>query len=95
MLDTVYKKSEDVVSREIAGELIIVPVTSGIGDLDDEIYTLNETGRVIWDLLDGKRTLRHIAGDIEEKYDAPSGDIERDVQGLVAELSKRRIVIAV
>ena len=42
-LDDVYTLSQDVVAREIEGELIIVPLISGIGDIDDALYTLNPT----------------------------------------------------
>jgi hypothetical protein len=34
-LDAIYVPSEDVVFRDIEGELIIVPLTSGIGDMED------------------------------------------------------------
>ena len=44
-INAAYKASEEVVAREIEGELIIVPLTSGIGDMEDELFTLNETGR--------------------------------------------------
>ncbi|MDP3397214.1 MAG: PqqD family protein [Methanoregula sp.] len=94
-LESICKPSEDVVSREIEGELIIVPITSGIGDMEDELYTLNETGRAIWDRLDGKLSLGDIAKALTEEYDAPPGDIGRDVQGIAAELVRRRIVVAV
>jgi len=94
-LESICKPSEDIVSREIEGELIIVPITSGIGDMEDELYTLNETGRAIWDRLDGKTSLGDIAKALTEEYDAPHGDIGRDVQGIAAELFRRRIVVAV
>ena len=94
-LESICKLSEDIVSREIEGELIIVPITSGIGDMEDELYTLNETGRAIWDRLDAKTSLGDIAKALTEEYDAPPGDIGRDVQGIAAELVRRRIVVAV
>ena len=47
----VYKPSDDVVAREIEGEIIIVPLVAGIGDIEDELFTLNETGKAIWDKL--------------------------------------------
>jgi MoaA/NifB/PqqE/SkfB family radical SAM enzyme len=92
-MDAAYTPSEDVVAREIEGELIIVPLAAGIGDLDDELYTLNETGKVLWARLDGKSTLREIARGLAEEYEAPPGEIEEDVRGLVEELLKRRMVI--
>lgn len=90
--DSVCIPSDDVVSREIEGELIIVPIASGIGDAEDELYTLNDTGRAIWQRLDGRRTLREVAADIAAHYDAPVDQITRDVLGLATELSRRKIV---
>lgn len=92
-MDAAYTLSEDVVAREIEGELIIVPLAAGIGDLDDELYTLNETGKVLWARLDGKSTLREIARGLADEYEASPGEIEEDVRGLVEELLKRRMVI--
>ncbi len=70
-----------------------MPLSSGIGDLEDELYTLNDTGVAIWEHLDGNRSLQEIAETLTSEYDAPAGEIERDVLGLVAELLKRGIVV--
>jgi len=89
----VFAPSDDVVSREIEGELIIVPIASGIGDLEDELYTLNETGRAIWERLDGKRTLGDVAADLAACYAGSIDRITGDVLGLAGELSKRKIIV--
>lgn len=94
-LDAIYIPSEDVVAREIEGELIIVPITSGIGDLEDEIYTLNASGKAIWDKLGGKRSLKDMAEDLSLDFEGSLEDIEKDVVGLVEELLKRRMVVEV
>jgi len=87
-----YVPSENVVAREIEGEIIIVPLAAGIGDAEDDLFSLNETGRTFWKLLDGKKTLAQIAKVLAEKYDAPQASIEKDVLGLAAELLKRRMI---
>jgi coenzyme PQQ biosynthesis protein PqqD len=92
-LDARYAPSQDVVAREIEGEIIIVPLTSGIGDMEDELFTLNETGRAIWKRLDGHKTLAEVAADLATEFDAPAADIERDVNGFAAELLKRRMLV--
>lgn len=92
-LEKVFAPSEDVVAREIEGELILVPLAAGMGDSDDELFTLNDTGRAIWALLDGQRTLAAVVGALAAEYDAPAGEIEADVQGLVAELSRRKMLV--
>ncbi len=94
-LDNVYAVSEDVVAREIEGEIIIVPLVAGIADEEDELFTLNATGKAIWDKLDGQRRLRDIIIELSTEYQAPPGEIEADVLGLVTELVRRSMLIAV
>jgi hypothetical protein len=94
-MDAVYAPSDDVVAREIEGELIIVPLVAGIGDMEDELYTLNETGKAIWDRLDGVMDLGGIVADLAQDYQAAPGEIERDVRGLVGELVRRRMLVEV
>ena len=91
-LEGVYKPSEDVVAREIEGEIIIVPLVAGIGDIEDELFTLNETGKAIWDKLDGRRSLADVVAELTPEFAAEDGAIERDVLGLVAELVERKLL---
>ena len=60
-LSVVYTLSENIVAREIEGEIIIVPLIGGIGEDDEAIYTLNQTGQAIWEQIDGQRSLEKIA----------------------------------
>ena len=91
-MEAVYIPSLDVVAREIEGELIIVPLASRMGDQDDELYTLNDTGRAIWSRLDGQRSLAAIVAELAQEYAAEPGEIEADVRGLVSELLRRRML---
>lgn len=90
-----YVPSEDVVAREIQGELIIIPITNGAGGIEDEIFTLNQTGRAVWDKLDGKRTLKEITEDLNSEFEGSKGKIQNDVLGIMKELLKRKMVIGV
>ncbi|HSA96511.1 MAG TPA: PqqD family protein [Acidobacteriota bacterium] len=92
-LGRTYGPSEDVVVREIEGEIVIVPLTSGIGDLEDELFTLNETGRAIWSRLDGRRRLDAVVRELMAEYDAPENVIQEDVIGLLQELLDRRMIV--
>ncbi len=94
-LDSAYAPSDDVVAREIEGEIIIVPLVAGIGDMEDELFTLNETGKAIWNRLDGKSSLKVMVEKLSVKYEAPAGDIEKDVIGLVEELLKRGMIVEI
>ncbi len=92
-IDIAYARSEDVVSREIEGELILVPIVAGVGDMEDNLFTLNETGRSLWQKLDGKRTLGEVVDELSREYEAPAGSIEKDAIGLVEALLERRMVV--
>jgi len=94
-IDSAYVPSDDIVARKIQGELIIVPLVSGIGDMEDELYTLNETGKTVWEKLDGQKSLKDIAKELIEEFEAPEGEIDKDVVGLVQELLKRKMVVEV
>jgi hypothetical protein len=91
----VYAVSEDVVAREIEGEIIIVPLVAGIGDMEDELFTLNDTGKAIWVRLDGQKSLRNVAAELAAEFEAPEAELEADVLGLVTELVNRKMLVEV
>jgi len=90
-----YRVSENVVAREIEGELIIVPLVSGMGNLEDELYSLNETGKAIWKRLDGTRDLKTIVRELALEFEASSGEVEEDVMGLTRELLERGMLVEI
>ena len=92
ILNSVCEPSENVVAREIEGEIIIVPLVAGMGDTDDELFTLNETGKAIWQKLDGVRSLKQLIDELSIEFEAAEGEIETDVLGIINELSKRKMV---
>ena len=89
---TVCIPSEDVVAREIEGDMIIVPLVAGIGNSDDELYTLNETGKEIWKKLDGKRSLEQVSSELTAQFTSPAEEIKADVLGFAIEMVHRGIL---
>jgi hypothetical protein len=81
----VYFKSDSIVFRKIGDEFILVPIRHDVGDLDS-IFTLNETAARIWELIDGKRTLREIKNMMVEEFDvmpaAAANDLIEHLQQL-------------
>jgi len=90
--EDIYAPSDEIVARNIESELIIVPLTAGVGDMEDELFTLNESGRAIWEKLDGNKSVGDIISELSEQYEAEAGEIEKDVTGLLEELLKRKII---
>ena len=94
-LESVLIPSEDIVAREIEGELIIVPLVAGIGDLEDELFSLNDYAKAIWRQLDGKHSLGAIVANLVDEYDADPEEIAQDVLGLVSEMTRRGMLVEV
>lgn len=86
-----YAKDADLVTRNVAGETIIVPIKNRVGDLDS-IYTLNEVGTMIWELIDGKRSVSQIAEEICVSYDVTPEEAKKDTIDFVTTLMKAGLV---
>jgi hypothetical protein len=92
-MNDVYGPSSDIVAREIDGEVLIIPLISGMGDIEDELYSLNETGKVIWKLLDGERSVQQIIDQLIAGHDGDPALIKEDVFGLLQEFGKRKFLV--
>ncbi len=93
-LESICVPSDDIVAREIEGDIVIVPLVAGIGDMDDELFTLNETGQAIWQRLDGEKSLGEVATSLAEEFEAPLEKLQADVLGFASEMTRQRILAA-
>ncbi len=82
---------QGVVTRQIAGETVLVPVRSGAADLDF-IYTSNDTGTMIWECLDGEKTVSQIVEAICLKYDVSPEEATQDVMDYLGALEAAGLV---
>jgi hypothetical protein len=89
-----FIKGDDLTTRRIAGETLIVPVRGHVGDLD-AIYTLNELGSRIWQLLDEPATVKQIAAVISAEYEVTQAEAERDVAELLDSMAAAGLVRSV
>jgi coenzyme PQQ synthesis protein D (PqqD) len=83
--DQFFVRSRAVVSRVVAGETLIVPVRGKVGDLAS-IYSFNETGSLIWKLLDTPRAVREVVGAIAEEYQVDTEQVRQDVLRFLGEM---------
>jgi hypothetical protein len=81
----IFVRSRSVVSRVVAGETLIVPVRGKVGDLAS-IYSFNETGSLIWKLLDIPRTVGQVAVAVAEEYQVDTEQVRRDVLRFLDEM---------
>ena len=90
-MDKIYAKNEDFVQRDVAGECILIPISRQLSDVNS-LYVLNDTGAAVWRRLDGKQSLREIAGDMSREFDVAAEQIEKDLQVLIEDLLSIRAI---
>ena len=91
ILDTCFAKENDLVTRDVAGERIIVPIKGHVGDLEG-VYTLNELGSMIWQLIDGQTTARKLAEVVGNEYDVGDAEAEKDVVDFLRSLEDAGLI---
>jgi hypothetical protein len=79
------KKTPSIVSRELSGEVILFPLYKNSSEMN-YIYSLNETGAEIWNLIDGKRTLLEIKKAVMKKYDVDEKKLSKELKELITDL---------
>lgn len=84
-LDSVYVRNDRVVSRKIVDELILVPIRQSVADME-ALYTVNEVGARVYELIDGKRPVREIVEAIVSEFDVAFATAEADVREFIAQL---------
>ena len=87
LLENRYRRSENVIFRKVADEMILVPIKGNVADLSF-IYTLTEVAAFIWEKIDGRRKLIDIKEMIIAEYDVSSDDAERDLLELIGQLEE-------
>lgn len=90
-LAMVLRKRAEIVSREIAGETILVPIRGKLVDLQ-QIFSVNSVGAHIWRELDGARTLATIRDSVVETFEVEREQADADIQEFVAELMAADLV---
>jgi hypothetical protein len=91
ILDRRFVKAGNVVTRQIAHETIIVPVSNQVGDLD-AVFTLNKVGSLIWNLIDGQASTSEIVAAVCEAYDVAPEQAEEDTAAFLASLEAAGLI---
>jgi hypothetical protein len=89
-----YVRSDRVVSRVIAGETLIVPISKGIGDLAS-IYSLNPVATTIWEAISHPRSKSEIVQVIAREFETENTQVERDVEAFLLEMGSVGLVTEV
>jgi hypothetical protein len=85
-LDDVLTRSSNAAYRVYDGQATVV-LPDGA-----EVNVLNEIGSLVWEAIDGRRTLGEILDTVLREYDIGREEAHRDILEFVASLKEHRMV---
>lgn len=86
-LTDIPKHSSQATHQEVGEEAIIIDLSTG------SYYSLNDTGTMFWQLIDGQRTIADCAKLIAEEYDVEADVVEADLLELAAEFKGEGLIV--
>jgi len=90
-LKSVPLRSPSIVTRKTGNEYVLVPVSNNIADMDS-VYTLNETGAFIWELIDGEKCVSDLIEELVEQYNIDKDTATEDVFLFIHNMRKYLII---
>jgi len=74
------------VSTDLGGEAVILGLESG------QYYSLNDSGSMVWDMIQEPRPVAELRDAILDEYDVESDACERDLLALLGELAHEGLI---
>ena len=87
------RRQDDVILRQIAGEVFLVPIRGRLADLQ-ELFVLNAVGEWIWERLDGEHAADALAQELSAAFEVTSDEARVDLEGFLRELSDAGLLAA-
>ena len=87
-----FRKKEEIVTRKIAGETILVPIRGSLADMQ-KIFSLNPVGEFIWQEINGQKNLQQISESIQSVFDVSQEEADTDVQDFITELLREGLIV--
>jgi len=84
-LQSLHKLKSKFVARNVGNELILVPLTANVAQMN-ELFTLNETGKFIWENINENSTVLEIENLMIENFDIDSAIAKRDIELFLSKL---------
>lgn len=93
---SIFVKSLAVASRRVENETVIIKAERfPKSDHENRIMRyLNKTGSVIWELIDGTRSVNSMMKVIVEKFDVDAEIIEKDVKDFLGDLTEDQLIVS-
>lgn len=76
------KTRQDLAVVELDGEAVIYDESTG------DLHHLNPTATIIFNLFDGTSTVQELSSLIEQEFQVPAPDVEKQIRALIKDFRK-------
>jgi hypothetical protein len=83
-----FRPSPDVIARHVGPSAVLIHLES------NSIFELNATGSRIWALLEQGLDRDALCAQLQQEFDAPSGELQQAVDELLSALTRERLICA-
>ena len=77
-IESLFHLKSKFVTREVWNELIVVPLSANVAQMN-ELFTLNETAKVIWENLNEGADMSALIQTITDTFDIDRHTAEKDI----------------
>ena len=77
-IESLFHLKSKFVTREVGNELIVVPLSANVAQMN-ELFTLNETAKVIWENLKEGTDMSALIQTITDTFDIDRHTAEKDI----------------
>lgn len=77
-IQTLYNMKSKFVARKVGDELIIVPLSKNVARMN-ELFTMNETAKFIWENLTEEATVNDIEEAMNQAFDIDKETARKDI----------------
>jgi len=86
-MNSTITRNEDLLSGLVDDEAVIMSIESG------SYHVINETGRMIWELLEQPKTVAEIYDILSEEFDVDRDTYQKEVLQYIEALLTRQVVL--
>ena len=88
---TIYNKNQDIISRTILDETILVPISGNLANMQN-IFSLDSVSAFIWEHIDGTKTLNDIHQLVVHVFDVEASQALKDIYEFIDELENSELI---
>lgn len=82
---------KNLIKREIAGDVILVPVGQSVIE-SNGLYALNELGSFIWDMLPDVESIDDIVKEVLNEYEVDEETAKNDIIEFINKMKELQII---